>query len=327
MFFNWIGYPVSVTFEDGETVKGWVYGELPQGYLISLDPDGKEIRLITREWRVAESWDAPPANFAPPEEAREKLDAANDLVGPRMGDALRRLNFTVLQNAIARAESLSRKIIRAEESLAAEDTRWLRERDIAIEYALYAAARTDRVVELHVEVYDELERVEIPAAVEAAAELLQGIPGEHLLPVADAASRREAYSLLADLRRWQQTGWTRHRHRQAIEMASQQHGELFNVMHRREDSEPHDEERQKRKCVGGAMRYFGAGLRILTGTGLAAANLGLGLTAGLASTLLTIGATAVPNYVGVVTSVGTGLLQVAEGLEKVGGIQKDEDAT
>ena len=46
-----VGDPVSITFEDGETVEGWLYGELPQGHLISLDPVGKEIRFIPKIWQ------------------------------------------------------------------------------------------------------------------------------------------------------------------------------------------------------------------------------------------------------------------------------------
>ena len=32
-----IGNAVTIRFEDGETVKGWLYGEVPQGVLIALD--------------------------------------------------------------------------------------------------------------------------------------------------------------------------------------------------------------------------------------------------------------------------------------------------
>ena len=65
-------------------------------------------------------------------------------------------------------------------------------------------------------------------------------------------------------------------------------------------------------------RWFGPSLRVLAGTGLATANAAVGVTAGLTATIATIGATAVQTYVGVATSIYTGLAQVADGPEKIG---------
>ncbi|SJM94627.1 hypothetical protein CRENPOLYSF1_560003 [Crenothrix polyspora] len=65
-------------------------------------------------------------------------------------------------------------------------------------------------------------------------------------------------------------------------------------------------------------RWFGPSLRVLAGTGLAAANAAVGVTAGITATITTLGSLGVPTYVGVATSIYTGLSQVADGLEKIG---------
>jgi hypothetical protein len=36
-------------FEDGKTIVGWNFGELPEGLLISMDPDGNDVRLSGKD--------------------------------------------------------------------------------------------------------------------------------------------------------------------------------------------------------------------------------------------------------------------------------------
>ena len=69
-------------------------------------------------------------------------------------------------------------------------------------------------------------------------------------------------------------------------------------------------------------KFAGASLRIAVGTGLTVGNLALGVSAGLADTLFSVGATALPVYVGLATSAYTGLVQIADGLEKIAGLGK-----
>jgi hypothetical protein len=122
-------------------------------------------------------------------------------------------------------------------------------------------------------------------------------------------------------------GWTASRHRSLLTEAENARWRLLSPpwasrrirgeMHKEPESAPRE---------GNLLEWGGAGLRILAGTGLSVGNAAFGITAGLASTIATIGATAVPAYVGVATSIYTGLTQVAEGLEKISKIGKEAPA-
>jgi hypothetical protein len=319
---NKIGKPISFTTVDGETVEGWLYGVLPRGFPISLDPGGKEIRLIPEDWRGCRALDGPPATFSPPKDAEEKLRDADHFIRPIVEYALKDMNLRPIQNAANRAKDLMAQIRQAERRFGPVD-------DPGAEPARYMAAKTDQVVEIHTEVYDELERVRFSIAVQEAAERLHAIPGKYLLPAADAPldapSLRDTESVLDDVSRWQQNGWTEDRHRRAIDRAFRRRAEvLIAAAISKRPTPKREDKKEDEKSVGAAMRYVAAGVRILGGTALVAANIGISLTAGLASTILTIGATAVQTYVGAVTSIGTGLFAAADGFEKIGGIQKDK---
>jgi len=80
----------------------------------------------------------------------------------------------------------------------------------------------------------------------------------------------------------------------------------------------------EKKVAGSFLRYVSASLRILTGTSLSAANVGIGLAGGLSLSVVTLGATAIPTYVAMATSILMGLVQVEDGLDKIGLVQKDE---
>jgi hypothetical protein len=183
---------------------------------------------------------------------------------------------------------------------------------------------------VHKRVIDELDRVQVTEIVEQAAERLPRIPAKYLLPLVDADNRRHTQALADDLHQWRETGWSNQRHRHAMTSISRR-GEtiLFEAIMSSKYREPKKEGSEESRAFspaqepGATMRYFGASLRILGGTALVATDLSLGLTAGLWSTILTVGATSVPTYVGVTGSVGTGLFQVADAMEKIGGIQKE----
>jgi hypothetical protein len=68
--------------------------------------------------------------------------------------------------------------------------------------------------------------------------------------------------------------------------------------------------------------WIGASLRLVSGTALTAANGLLGI-ASFTGTVPSLGGMTVPVAVGVAVSVHTGLGQVADGLEKIGGLMKE----
>src|SRR5262249_35242916 len=308
-----VGEPIEITFRTGETVKGWLYGELPEGFLISMDQKGSDVRLFAKDWSSRGPGKAAKADYSPPEDSAEKLDAVEEFIGPRMEVALRRLDFRPVQYAVIRERELSHEIHGAMRSLL--DARLFDSDAPAFQLLQFTAARTDEVLGIHQDVMGELERAGVTDIVEETRERLPDIPARYLLPMADANSREDMERLSDDLGQWRERGWTATHHKDAMTRSFRARETLlFNLMRKPyQTDETADKAKERRKTrrdetpslAGSGMRYLSASLRILAGTGFAAANLGVGLTAGLASTILTIGATAVPTYVGVITSVGT----------------------
>ena len=130
-----------------------------------------------------------------------------------------------------------------------------------------------------------------------------------------AGAKGLLYFLSMEARRDQR--WTSTTHRASLEAAEATRTRL--IVEAAKGRERAGEERSQQPADATVLsRWIGPSLRVLIGTGLATANAAIGVTAGLTATIATIGATAVPTYVGVATSIYTGLAQAADGLEKIG---------
>ncbi len=100
--------------------------------------------------------------------------------------------------------------------------------------------------------------------------------------------------------------WTSTTHRASLEAAEATRTRL--IVEAAKGRERAGEERSQQPADAIVLsRWIGPSLRVLIGTGLATANAAIGVTAGHTATIATIGATAVPTYVGVATSIYTGL--------------------
>jgi hypothetical protein len=318
-----LGKRVSYTFEDGETVEGWLYGELPQGILVAIDREGNDIRLIRKRWTRSTTSGTPEAAFSLPENTSDELRELARSIGPRFESSFERLDFKPFQRFRARSARLWARIRNSEELLS---QRWPYEDDEqesvrVLEHVLYP---TEEVLELHRDVFEELDRVEILSLVADARGRLPKIPYEYLLPLLDAVEQPPRH-LSGEFDR----PWNAEHHRSLLnEVSTQNHlwaflGRSKGRSKKRVTKEEAPRKAEPSKHKGDGIRYGSAILRVLSGTGLAAANVGAGLTGGLWSTLITIGATTIPTAVGVVASVGTGMAQVSDGLEKIGTLQNE----
>src|SRR5438128_419791 len=91
------------TFEDGETATGWLYGELPEGVLLAMDPDGNDIRLFRKRWTSWGSVEGPSATFSAPKDAADQVWELNQSIGPKFDSAFQRLDFKPFQRFHAKS--------------------------------------------------------------------------------------------------------------------------------------------------------------------------------------------------------------------------------
>ena len=175
------------------------------------------------------------------------------------------------------------------------------------------------MLELHRDVFDELERVDILDITTQVRERLPKIPPRYLLPLVDAAA---ANNIEKDFGDWSENPLNIERHRSLIDEVSEQRASLMFLGMYKARAKASKKKEKASKRRGDGMRYASAILRVLSGTGLVTGNIGVGLTGGLMS-LITIGTTTIPTAVGVIASVGTGVSQVSDGLEKIGVLQNE----
>jgi hypothetical protein len=173
----------------------------------------------------------------------------------------------------------------------------------------------DRSADLHREVFESFEESGLAEIVSDYGVQLAQIPPEFTIPAYDLEFQDEG-ELISSLESSRERGWSASEHRTVLQQAEAKRAQLLTEAgigsSKAADTSPRSSD------ANFFSRWCGPSLRILAGTGLAAANVAIGLTAGLTGNVATLGATSVPTYVGVVTSVYTGMSQVADGLEKVG---------
>jgi hypothetical protein len=304
-------------FEDGKIIVGWNFGELPEGLLISMDPDGNDVRLFKKRYTAWSSIEGPIASFSVSEDTVKRLRELEGSSGPAFKSAFRRLDLKPFQRFQDKSADLTRKICNFENVIErdlpiSDDEKWFKQ-------ALYP---TDEVLELHRDVLDELERVDIIDIMTKAGDKLANIPSRYVLPIVDAANA--ANEIDNDFHDWSEGRWGRwriERHRSLLDDVSGETrtSRFMEMLYHRAKTRKKEKTSDQR---GDGMRYASAILRVLGGTGLITGNIGVALAGGLTS-VLTIGTTTIPTAVGVIASVGTGVSQVSDGLEKLGMLQRD----
>jgi hypothetical protein len=309
-----IGKRVSVGLPDGSNIEGWLYGKIPQGDLIAEDAEGSRIRLVqgTRSRTVYSN--APRANFAPAnlEQIEEQINNLDEKLQPRMEIALKKLDLRPLQRFIYRAPQLYRAISRTQEYLTSPTSSDF-EDNPSNELFYLIAARADEAVELHSEVFNELEQSGIADIVSEHAQELTSLPAKYTLPSIDAVLGDVSQLRLETGESVGEGTWSIQQHRSDLDGALRAREQaVFQFM---SPSKRAAASGQQRRPGGTLTRYIGASLQIVVGSVAVAMNPFLGMTAGLASTCVTMGATAVPTYVGVVASVGSGLAIAGAGFK------------
>jgi len=289
-------------------------GEIPQGLIIALDEDLTDIRLVPEYYSIGYDHEKKLSklSFENADEVHDELRNTNDAISDPMRVAISKMRFDQLHKFGHLSAQLRWKIHRAE-----RDQRMYRidstPRD---ELIGFLTAQADRATALHRDVYETFEEAGLAAILDEFGPRLTRLPAEITIPAYDLefSSKEDLTSTLV-LTRDQR--WTEKGHRASLEAAEETRAQLIV-----ESTKEHDQEGEaiskEHDDSTPLSRWFGPSLRVLAGTGLVTANAAVGVTAGLTTTIATIGATAVPTYVGVATSIYTGLTQVADGLEKIG---------
>ncbi|MGY3171586.1 hypothetical protein ACVWYU_000960 [Pseudomonas sp. TE12234] len=291
---------------DSDSVEGWLVGELPQGLLVATEKQLDFPLLVRRSsWRST-SYDHKrpkhPTLFR--EDAGELQERMFDLEGvlqPPLEKAFRRLDFHQLVKFSQRADEL----------------RWhAYDTEHIADLVGLVASKTDAALRLHEDVFLALEDSGLLEALQENASDLRSIPREFLLPAADLEfqSEDELIAHVSD----KAESLSISKHKEQLDLAFARRDNLILRSRNRTPSKASEEPPKKESDATLLSRWAGPTLRIIAGTGLASANAALGITAGLTSNLVSIEATVVPVYVGVATSIYTGIGQVADGLEKIG---------
>jgi hypothetical protein len=298
----------------GEPIQGWLIGEIPQGLLVALDEDLSDVRVVSEYIRISYDHDRrlSKLRYDNVEKIRDELESANAAILDPMRRAISRLKFDELHQFGHRSAELFRHIHRArmDRYISSDD---LTPRDELMEFL---TAQADRSTSLHREVYETLEDSGLTEILDEYGPTLARLPPDLVIPAYDLEfeSREELKSAFEGTR---EERWTSLRHRTSLEAAEETRIRLVVEASRAREKASEDKP-EKPDDSTPFSRWVGPSLRVLTGTGLTAANAAIGVTAGLTATIATIGATAVPVYVGVFTSIYTGLAQVSDGLEKIG---------
>jgi hypothetical protein len=245
-------------------------------------------------------------------EIQEEMWRTNEAILEPMQDAISRIKFDRLHEFCRHSKELKQLLYRAK----MEEREWDRYQTPPHELINSLIVQADRSTSLHREVYETLEDSGLTEVIEEYGPTLSRLPAELTIPAYDLEfeTSEELTSSLEST--WDQP-WTRKRHRAFLKEAEETRIRLMRGNMKEHDKQ---DEANSEKTDDSTLfsRWIGPSLRVLVGTGLAIANTAVGVTAGITTTIATIGATAVPTYVGVATSIYTGLAQVSDGLEKIG---------
>jgi len=296
-----------------------VKGQIPQGLLISLDPEGEDIRLLDRWTHLTFHWDRPRASFALPDgdEIERRLQAIEIMLKERLQEPLNTVDYRTLRKIATRAEALRSQLQQSDEHAMAIASS--EDRLSSPDYANLTTA-----VSLSDELYSALAKTGLGNAIGSFGSDLATLPTQYALPNLDGTFNKD---VVRDLPAGgSQPVWTMGRQKVLRDAASDKLTRMSGSANAPLESvEAHQTAKHRlfsASSFPSKTKFAGASLRIAVGTGLTVGNLALGVSAGLADTLFSVGATALPVYVGLATSAYTGLVQIADGLEKIAGLGK-----
>jgi len=294
-------------------------GEIPQGLLVALDEKLTDIRLVSGNYDLI-NYDHkkthPDLYYKNAEKLQTQLDEFASILSPQLEKVFSRLKYDSLHAFSQRSSFIRRRLAKARWEYKEEARYFDLDKSSLSDLIGFLAAQTDRAIDLHREVYDTVKDSGLAEIISEHGPKLAELPTELTLP-ADDLKFEERKTLQSALENSRERPWSAKNHQFILEQAE---ATRTSLMIKAIESPRANERIEKPRSEDSTIwsQWIGPTTRILAGTGLVAANAALGITAGLTATVATIGATSVPIYVGIATSIYTGSVQVAEGLEKIG---------
>ncbi|SJM94626.1 hypothetical protein [Crenothrix polyspora] len=148
------GVWVRINRYKGETVEGWLIGEIPQGLLIALDKDLKDLRLVSEYYSISYNHENKLSTLSIENatEVRDELQAISEAISVPMKNAISRTKFDKLHQFCHHSAELSWQIRQGEhEAFQGIDS------EPRGELMGFLLAQVDRSTALHREVYETFE--------------------------------------------------------------------------------------------------------------------------------------------------------------------------
>ncbi|MDG9667076.1 hypothetical protein ONV78_04950 [Hahella sp. CR1] len=290
-------------------IVGWLLGESSLGVLIAMDESLSDIRLVEDAHAISYDYDNMHESLLVEDakQVKDQLRVLNNDISENMREAISKVRFDRLHDINYRLAQLKEIIYREKDYF--ENRLYLEQYN---ELFGFLIAHVDQVADLHRETYNIYEYAGLTKILEEIGPKLVELRAELIIPAYDLEfeSRRELITSFDN-------SWTREKHINLLDAVEKIRFELIRKAGQEFDSNSKSEPEEP--CGGDILsRWVGPSLRILAGTGLTIANAAAGISAGLVSSVTTIGFTAIPAYIGVAGSIHTGLIQVADGCERIG---------
>ena len=292
-----------------EILSGWVYASNMQGFFLSLDQDGKDIRFIPIESLKDTDYDykAERARFSIVDDSTKNLiNELNAAISVPMNHALDRVDHNRVKRIV--------RDLRTDTATLTKLLTHATSKEIEHIESLVRRARDSHEV-----VLDEIFASGLADVLRERHGPIRAIASPNTLPQEDAAWGREtATQAVTDLHETDRLSSTN--------LGRDLLAALPREAMRRPRNEadmPPDMLRNAASIKPDSVKAISAGLEIFSGAGLAATNLTLGVVSGLVGTLPTLGLGTVPTAVGVGVSVFTGLNWAAKGLREVASISPE----
>ena len=307
------GMRVKVSNGEQPSMEGWLWADTPQGILVSLDKEGNDIRLVKREKLPEISYDEKDKATFAIQNARdiEKkiLKLADDLETP-MELALRNLNYSLLTQIIREARIREQEVHGSfpDDGFRHTATEMTERFSSGLEY--FHKCKVDKSLRAYQRMHDELDRTGILDLVDRNSSKIVELPLEYILPEADLPLLPKELEQTA-------AKWSKRGIEEALRTVDENKTLLI--------IEDKDRERKffADQGKGRTSRWVAASLKLISGTVLTAGNGVLGAV-GFLGTITTLGGLTMPVALGIMASVSAGLGAFADGVEKVGGLMKEE---
>jgi hypothetical protein len=307
--------------EDGTLLEGWLWARTRQGLFLAMDAQGHDIRFIPAEHLIASGHDQDDrAGFgADAEEAAERISKLGRSLEAPLRAALSPIDHSFISGVAARAVALGERLQAEKYGLLLDSHK------VSVdELQEYAKAEVPQVLEIYRQLHDELIRCGVIDVVEEHQSGIREIPRKLTMPLACLAVATRYDFFLEGMTLVPIHSWSR----QEIEacLATLEGGGV-----EQRQSFPRIQEDPVDRIPGApkpplriawTAPWITTSIRLLKGTAISAAAVGMGVSAFLSKDTLTLGVAEIDTAVALASAIDTGLAHVGGSLERMAGLDE-----